>query len=104
MITQPSTTVTINTSEQRRANNRVLLNAMKPETRQLVKGFKKKHESGNRIAKALGNTIGVELSSKDPFQQRGSTLRRQAAKLEKFHKKKQGSKARRDFAKGFADD
>jgi len=40
MITQPSTIVTINTSEQRRANNHVLFNALKPGTEKLMKGFK----------------------------------------------------------------
>jgi len=80
MITQSSTVVTINTSEQRRANSQVLMNALKPETLDLISSGK---ESGAAMKR-----------SKVPWKKKSPARMEMAAHL-KETKKKIGSKALR---------
>lgn len=92
MIRKPLTTITI--------NNDPTANALKPGTQQLIKGIKGQHEAGQKIAKAFGGAIGVEPSK--GIYERGSWVRRKTAQMQKMHKAKSGSKARREFLKTFA--
>jgi hypothetical protein len=74
MIRKTSTKVTINTGEQRRAENKLLVNALKPETQKLMSG--------------LSNIRARNLTISDSIQ-KGSSGRKDLAKRLKKTSKSQ---------------